>query len=169
MTKKALVIIAFEGFRDEEYSEPKAILEKSGIQVITASTQIDTAKGKLGMLAKVDILLDQVKVDDYDAILFIGGPGCYGFYDDPIAHKIAQEAVSQAKILGAICAAPGILANAGVLKGKKATMFMDDGTLAKGNATYTGKGVEIDGIIITATGPQTAKAWGLAIEKALGS
>lgn len=167
MAKKVVMIIAFEGFRDEEYREPKGVLEKAGIEVITASSKLGTAKGKLGMSAKVDITLDQVHVSDYDAILFIGGPGCYGYYDNPTAHKIAQETIKQGKILGAICAAPGILAKAGVLKGKKATMFTDDGTLAKGGAIYTGNGVEVDGKIITATGPQTAKAWGEKIKEEL--
>jgi len=162
------MIIGFENFRDEEYRDPKAVLEKAGVEVTTASAKLGTARGKHGMSAKVDITLDQVKVEDYDAILFIGGPGCYVYYDDPSAHKIARETIKQGKILGAICAAPGILANAGVLKGKKATMFTDDGTLAKGGAAYTGKGVEVDGKIITATGPSTAKAWGEAIVKALG-
>lgn len=160
------MIIAFEGFRDEEYREPKTVFEKAGIIVATASSSLGTAKGKLGLPAKVDLTLDQLKISDYDAVLFIGGPGCYGYYDDPVAHKIAKETIRQGKILGAICAAPGILANAGALKGKKATMFTDDGTLAKGGATYTGKGVEIDGKIITATGPQTARVWGEAIVKA---
>ena len=167
MAKKAVMIIAFEGFRDEEYREPKAVLEKAGIEVTTASSKLGTATGKLGMKAKVDIILDQVKISNYDAILFIGGPGCYSYYNDSTAHKIAQEAVKEGKLLGAICAAPGILANAGVLKGKKATMFTDDGTLAKGGATYTGKGVEVDGKIITATGPSTARAWGEKIKEAL--
>ncbi|MGB9612838.1 MAG: DJ-1/PfpI family protein [Candidatus Margulisiibacteriota bacterium] len=167
MAKKVLMIIAFEGFRDEEYQQPKTVLEKAGVEVTTASSKLGTATGKLGMKAKVDITLDQVKVSGYDAVLFIGGPGCYNYYDDPTCHKIAQETVKEGKILGAICAAPGILAQAGVLKGKKATMFADDGTLAKGGAIYTGKGVEIDGKIITATGPSTAKAFGEAILKAL--
>lgn len=161
------MIIAFENFRDEEYKEPKVIFEKAGVKVITASSKLGTATGKLGMKTKVDITLDQLKAAAYDAVLFIGGPGCYDYYNDPAAHKIAKDTISQGKLLGAICAAPGILSNAGVLKGKKATMFADDGTLAKGGATYTGKGVEIDGKIITATGPQTAKAWGEAILKAL--
>lgn len=165
--KKVVMIIAFEGFRDEEYRDPKAVLEKAGISITVASSKLGTAKGKFGMPAEVDLTLNQVKAADYDAVLFIGGPGCYEYYNDPAAHKIAQETIKEGKILGAICAAPGILANAGVLKGKKATMFTDDGTLAKGGATYTGKGVEIDGKIITATGPQTAKAWGEAIVKAL--
>lgn len=165
--KKIVMIIAPENFRDEEYREPKTIFEKAGIKVVTASSKLGMAKGKLGMTAKADILLKDINAADYAAILFIGGPGCYNYYDDPTAHKIAQDAVQKGKLLGAICAAPGILASAGVLKGKKATMFADDGTLKKGGAIYTGAGVEIDGNIITATGPQTAKAWGEAVAKVL--
>jgi protease I len=125
------------------------------------------ATGKVGTKVKVDITLDQVKVPDYDAIVFVGGPGSFDYHHDPKAHRIAQEAVREGKILAAICGAPPILGYAGVLKGKKATMFDDTGDLSKCGATYTGKGVEIDGKIITATGPETAKAWGEAIIKTL--
>ena len=167
MHKKIIMIIAYEGFRDEEYQHPKEVFEKDGIKVTTASSSLGIAKGKLGMSAKVDLTLKDLKVSDYDAVLFIGGPGCYDYYNDATAHKIAQETIKQGKILGAICAAPGILAAAGVLKDKKATMFTDDGTLAKGGGFYTGADVEIDGKIITATGPSTAKAWAETIAKAL--
>ena len=169
MQKKAVMIIAFQMFRDEEYDQPKQILEKAGFQVVTASSQLGTASGKFGMTAKVDVLLEDVKVDDYAAVLFIGGPGSHGYYDDPMAHALAQEAIKQEKLLGAICAAPGILAYAGVLKGKKATVHEGDiAALKQGGAIYTGNGVEIDGNIITATGPSTARDWGEAIVKALG-
>ena len=165
--KRIVMIIAFERFRDEEYSFPKEVFNKAGIDVTTASSKSGTATGKLGMKAKVDITLDQLKVADYNAVLFIGGPGSFDYYDNAECHKIAQETIKQNRILGAICAGPGILARAGVLKGKKATMFEDTGELAKGGAVYTGQGVEIDGQIITATGPETAKAWGEAIVRAL--
>lgn len=166
-TKKIVMIIAFEKFRDEEYSYPKEVFEKAGFEVVTASSKMGTATGKLGMKARVDITLDQVKVDDYDAVLFIGGPGSLDYYDNPTCHQIAVETIKEGKLLGAICAAPGIIAKAGVLKGRKATMFENTGVLKENGATYTGKGVEIDGKIITATGPQTAKAWGEAIVRSL--
>jgi len=166
--KRIVMIIAFEQFRDEEYSEPRSVFEKAGFAVTTASSKLGTATGKLGMKQKVDITLDQVKADDYAAVLFIGGQGSFDYYDDSTCHEIARETLKQGKILGAICAAPGILARAGVLKGKKATMFDDTGEFKKSGATYTGKGVEIDGNIITATGPKTARAWGEAIVRALG-
>lgn len=167
MVKNVLLIIAFNLFRDEEYIEPKEIFGSAGFKTTTASNRTGTAKGKLGLQVKVDLDLEQIKVSDYDAILFVGGPGANVFFNDPNAHRIAQEAVAQGKVLGAICGAPPILARANVLQGKKATMFMDTGDFAKHGATYTGNGVEIDGKIITATGPDTAKAWAEEIIKAI--
>jgi protease I len=161
------IIIAFENFRDEEYAEPKAVLENAGCKTTTFSTKLGTATGKLGMKVSVDKTIDQLNAADYDAILFVGGPGSFQFYHDPKVHKIAQAAAAQGKILGAICGAPPILGYAGVLKGKKSTMFDNTGDFANVGAIYTGKGVEIDGNIITATGPHTAKAWGEAIIKLL--
>lgn len=158
------MIIAFQGFRDEEYAEPKQVLEKAGIEVTTASTQVGTATGKLGMSAKVDITLEDIKVSDYDSIIFVGGPGSYDFFDNPLAQKIAKETVKQDKILAAICAAPGILAKAGLIKGKKTTCFSGVSyLLVKSGANYTGSGLEVDGKIITADGPKHAKQFGEAI------
>ena len=165
--KKAVMIIAFTRFQEKEYEPPKEILEKAGLQVTTASSKPGYATGKAGGRAKVDITLDQVKVMDYDAVVFVGGPGSWDYHHDPKAHRIAQEAIKEEKILAAICAAPPILGYAGVLKGKKATMFEDTGDLKKAGCTYTGSDVEIDGNIITATGPDTAIAWAEAIVKAL--
>lgn len=163
--KKILMIVANKGFRDEEYAIPKNIFIKAGFIVVTSAKNPGIAIGKFGLKINVDITMDEVNVADYVAILFIGGPGCYDYYDDPKAHEIAKQAYDDDRILGAICAAPGILAHAGLLQGKKATMFADDGTLAKGGATYTGADVEVDGKIITATGPTTAKAWAETIVK----
>jgi protease I len=166
MSKIAL-IIAFEKFRDEEYANPKEVLEQAGFTTVTVSSRLGTATGKLGMEVNVDMTLDQLVVQDYAAILFIGGPGSFDYYDNPLCHKIAQDTLKAGRILGAICAAPGILAKAGVLKGKKATMFDDTRVLGENGAIYTGAGVEIDGYIITATGPATAEAWGEAIVQAI--
>lgn len=168
MPKRALMIIAFEKFRDEEYAEPKEILEKAGFKVTTASIQTGTATGKYGMEVPVDLALKDVKVSDYDTVIFVGGPGSHGYFDDPTAQAIAREADKSGKILAAICAAPSILANAGLLKGKTATSFPDQGSNLKAKgANFTGKGLEIDGKLITADGPQSAKKFGEAIVDAL--
>jgi protease I len=168
MAKRVLMIIAFEGFRDEEYTEPKKVLEKSRIEVTTASSQVGIAKGKLGLSAKVDLPLKEVNVPDYDAIIFVGGPGSYDYFDDPLAQGIAKDAVKEQKILAAICAAPSILANAGLLKGVKATCFSGEAdNLKNQGAHYSPSGLEADGKIITADGPAHAKQFGEKIVKAL--
>ncbi|MBC7348303.1 MAG: DJ-1/PfpI family protein, partial [Clostridia bacterium] len=74
------------------------------------------------------------------------------------------EAAEQGKVLGAICLAPVTLANAGVLAGRKATVFSPEAKrLEAAGAKYTGAGVEIDGRIVTASGPENAKDFGEAI------
>ena len=168
MAKRAVMIIAFEGFRDEEYVEPKKVLKKAGIEVTTASSKVGIAKGKLGMSAKVDLSLKEVNVPSYDAIIFIGGPGSYAYFDDPVAQGIAKDAVKEQKILAAICAASAILASAGVLKGVKAACFagVSDNLKEKG-AVYDPSGLAADGKIITADGPAHANQFGQAILKAL--
>jgi protease I len=167
MSGAILMIIAFTRFQENEYDPPKAIFQKAGYRVVTASSQLGQATNKTGGKTKVDLTLDQVKVADYDVVAFIGGPGSFDYYDNQTCHRIAQETVKEKKLLAAICAAPGILARAGVLQGKKATMFEDTGEIAKGGGTFVHQGVVSDGKLITATGPDTAKAWAEAIVKAL--
>ena len=124
----------------------------------------------LGLFVQPDILLNQVKVKDYDAILFIGGSGSSEYWNDKTAHGIAQEAVKQDKVLGAICIAPVTLANAGVLKGKKVTVWPSEGIKIRNlGAQYIPSSVQVDGKIITADGPKSAKAFGEAIVKTLSA
>lgn len=166
---KALLIIAPKNFRDEELFHTKEELEKAGAEVIIASSKIGNIRGMLGGTAKAELDLRSVRVEDFDAIIFIGGSGASAYYEDPQAHQIAKEAVQQSKVLAAICIAPGILAKAGVLKGKKATIWNGDFVeiLERNGARYTGKSVEIDGKIITANGPPAARDFGRAIVKAI--
>ena len=166
--KSILMIIAQRDFRDEEYQEPRRIFEARRATVTVASSSLEVAKGALGAQVKPDLLLKDTAVGDYDAIVFVGGPGAQEYWDDPVAHAVAQEAVAQSKVLAAICIAPATLAKAGVLQGKKATVFSSEAkTLKAGGADYTGASVERDGLIITANGPKAAAAFAEEIAKAL--
>ena len=168
--KKAVFIIAAKDFQDDEFAVPKAVLEKNGAQVTVASTTLSEITGMNGSKAKADILLNDVAVKDYDAIVFIGGTGAQQYLDDPLAQKIAQESVREGKITAAICIAPVILTNAGLLKGKKATCYPTNGNLlTAGGVNYTANPVEIDGRIITADGPKSAQQFGEEIFKALSA
>ncbi|MFQ5814210.1 MAG: DJ-1/PfpI family protein [Anaerolineae bacterium] len=166
--KSILMIIAHRDFRDEEYKEPRQIFEARGGTVSVASSSLEVAKGALGAQVKPDLLLKDVAVDGYDAIVFVGGPGAQEYWDDPVAHAVAQEAVAQGKVLAAICIAPATLAKAGVLQGKRATVFSSEaGELKARGANYTGASVERDGLIITANGPKAAVEFAEEIAKAL--
>lgn len=168
--KKIVMIIAHEDFRDEELSVPLDVFKKYGADVKVASSSLSMAKGKLGMKIKPDILYSDIDAKNYDAIIFVGGPGCPVYWNDPKAHKIVKDAAAAGKVLAAICAAPPTLANAGVLKGKRATTFpLPDGEqqLIAGGAKYTAKAVEVDGSIVTANGPQSAKQFAEEIAKLL--
>lgn len=172
--KIILMIIAHENFRDEEYSVPKDFLSRNGAKIVTASSSLETATGMLGAKVKPDILFSEIKVKDYAVVIFVGGSGASEYWNNPSAHKIAQETVKEGKLLAAICIAPVTLANAGVLKDKKATVFSSEKNklVAKG-AKYTGKPVEKDldpttkSKIITAQSPKEAKLFAEEIKKTL--
>ena len=164
---KILSIIAPEGYQDIEYNDSKDVLEKNGNIVVTSST-VGVAHGKYDGTQKIDILLKDVIPDEYDAVLFVGGPGSHVYFEDPMAQELARNFFILKKHVTAICAAPSILANAGLLKEVKATCFPDQiENLKSKGAFYTPKPVVIDGLFITADGPKSAVKFGQAISKML--
>lgn len=166
--KKAVMIIAQNNFRDEELLKPKEILEKNGVTVTVASSSLKESTGMLGAKIKPDILFTNIKVSDFDAIVFVGGSGSMEYWDNPTAHKIATEANTAQKTIGAICIAPVTLAKAGLLKNKKATTYSSTVNDIKAcGAVYTGADVERDGNIVTASGPTAAQKFGEILVKAL--
>lgn len=167
--KKVLFIIASNNFRDEELQIPKQIIENKGAAVIIASSSLKVSHGVLGAEVKPDILIAEAKAVDYDAIVFIGGSGSSEYWNSPVAHQLAKDIVAHDKVLAAICIAPVTLANAGVLTGKKATVFASEiNSIKNKGSVYTGNDVEVDGKIITANGPQSAAMFGHAIVTVLG-
>ncbi len=166
--KKVLMVIASHQFRDEEYQKPRRLLEAAGAKVVIASSTLKEATGMLGLKVKPDILLESAKMSEYDAVVFVGGMGATEYWENPTAHSLAKEAYRSGKLTSAICLAPMTLANAGLLKGKRATIWPDavDDFKTKG-VIYTGKSVEKDGSIITGSGPEAAEAFGKALIEAL--
>jgi protease I len=168
--KTILMVIAHANFRDEELAKPKAVFEKAGATVRIASSQMSTAKGMLGATATPDLLLKDAKASDYDAIVFVGGGGASEYWNDAKAHALAKEMYGQGKVVSAICIAPVTLANAGLLQGKKATVWKSEaGKLRDKGANYTGEPVTVDGRIVTADGPTSAAEFGNAVVKAIAS
>ncbi len=165
---KALMIIAPNDFRDEDFFEPKKILEQGGAKVTVASRTLSSVKGMLGGITTPNVKIDEVKAVDFDAIIFVGGAGARCYWNDPVAHKIISDAVLLNKIVAAICIAPVTLANTGILKNKKVTVWPSESqTIELKGGVYTGNPVEKDGNIITASGPAAAKDFGREILNSL--
>jgi protease I len=167
-SKKAVLIIASNNFRDEELFETRATFEKATIQTVIASTNKGIIKGMLGGTTTAELLVEDIVVDDYDVIVFVGGPGVREFFGNQTTLDIARMAVRKKKLLAAICIAPTILANAGVLNDVKATSAPSQkATMEKAGATYTGATVEQDGFIITGDGPKSSGQFSKAIVNAM--
>jgi len=173
--KKVVIILAFKDFRDEEYFVPKEILEAAGAEVKTASNKMGRAIGADGGDVEINVLVENLNPAEFDAIIFIGGPGCLENLDNENSYRVARETVSQGKTLASICISPVILAKARVLEGKKATVWsspLDRGPvkiLENNGAIYEDKSVVVDGKIITGNGPGAAEEFGEAIVEALTS
>ena len=166
--KKVVMVIASSNFRDEEFQEPFTVLQSRGVQVTVASSSLAPARGMLGATLKPDVLLDSVNAADYDAVIFVGGLGASEYFNSPSAHKLALDAASATKVIGAICIASSILANAGVLKGRQATSYPSESANLKAKgARFTGATVTRDGKIVTADGPRSARAFANRIVEAL--
>lgn len=166
--KSVLLVVASGNFRDEEYAEPRRALEAAGARVTVASSRLGTLRGMLGMTIEPDVLIGDVDADDYDAVVFVGGTGATEYFDDPTAHALAKQAAQSNRLTAAICLAPSILARAGLLQGKRATVYASEAaTLEAKGADYTGAAVERDGNILTGEGPHAAKQFSQRLVEAL--
>lgn len=168
--KKILYIIAQQNFRDEELTIPKQILEKQGVKVTVASATADEARGMLGLRIRPDIMIREVNPNNFDALIIAGGTGSPRLADLPEALSVVRRFHSQGKLIAAICVAPYVLAKAGILKEIKVTAYPADFVLAelrRAGALYQEESVVIDGKIITADGPESAKQFGENITKVL--
>jgi protease I len=165
---KVVFVIAQKDFRDEELLEPKNLLAGKGVECFIASKNKGTHRGMLGAIVESTLSLKEVD-NSFDAIIFIGGSGATQYFNDPEAQGLAVKYMDLGKLVAAICIAPSILANAGVLNGKKATCFSSESqNLKSKGAIYTKKPIEVEGNIITASGPIVARKFGEYIAHSLG-
>ncbi len=189
MTKKVLLVIAYQGYQPIEYGYTRKVLEDAGIIVEVASNKMGSAtalpsenhkqacddsnctkaaeQNQNYAHAAVDITLDAVNVEKYKGIFLIGGPGALEFLDNTIVYGIMRIAAQMGKIFGAICISPRILAHAGLLYNKRATCWDGDGKVEgifkQYGVSRVQEQVVVDKNIITAEGPQSALLFGQAI------
>ena len=170
---KALLVAAQTDFQPVEYRDTRAELENAGIEVKVASFEVGEAIGADGSKIDVDVAIKEVNTNDYDAVVLIGGPGAgKQLVGNQDVIELVQSADNNHKIVAAICIAPVVLAEARLLRDRKATVWNEDGKqeeiLAAQGADYVEQDVVVDTRIVTANGPAAAKQFGKTIAKALG-
>jgi len=163
---KILMVVAPKNYQNLEYDIPKKLFEENGHQVFTAST-VENPEGYTGGTT-ADVLLKNANQSNYDVLVFAGGSGSHTYFDDKKAQSLAKDFYEAGKLTCAICSSVSVFANAGILKGKKSTCFIDqaENLKAKG-AIYTGQPMEQDEKVITGNGPSASETFAKTIIKAL--
>ncbi|MBF0294187.1 MAG: DJ-1/PfpI family protein [Magnetococcales bacterium] len=146
------------------------LLRRAGVEVTTASLTPGAVHGSHGIGLLPDTTLEAVLHDDFDLIVLPGGlPGTTHLNDDPRIHALLRRMHQEGKLIGAICAAPMVLANAGLLQGKKATSYptcMPEEHLPTMHYLAE-EPVVHDGHLVTSRGPGTAMDFALTLAELL--
>lgn len=148
------------------------ILRRAGVEVTIAAvggSRTVTSARQVNVVA--DAIAEEVDYSAYDACILPGGiPGVNNLKADATVRKVCQDYAAAGKIVAAICAGPTVLADFGVLKGKKATVYPGmDAPLTQAGAEYTGLPLTIDGNIVTGEALGAAIPFALALARLLGS
>jgi 4-methyl-5(b-hydroxyethyl)-thiazole monophosphate biosynthesis len=162
--KKSVLCLLVDGFEEIETVTPVDVLRRAGIKVTIAALTAKTATGKQGISLEADAMLDDLDASDFDLLLIPGGPGVAALRNDGRPAKLAAQFASKHKPVAAICAAPLVLLDAGLLEGKNFTAYHSVREELGGGLDDR---VVVDDQIITSRGAGTALDFSLAIVKHL--
>lgn len=160
-----------QGFEEVEAVSLIDVLRRGGVEVRVAhmdgETDTDMVLGANGITIQADTSITNVKSEDFDMILLPGGwDGTYTLADNETVQKLLKEFKEKEKLIGAICAAPYALKQAGVL-GNDYTCYPSVENEIKQEGYRDDEMVITDGNIMTSRGPGTALCFGLEIVKRL--
>ena len=141
------------------------LLRRAAIEVVTAGLDEQPVRASRGLVLLPDMSLERALQQDYDMIVLPGGlPGADNLGDDERIIERLRSMSAAGKYTAAICAAPRVLAKAGLLDGKRATSY--PGTLKTDTIPgldYQDTAVVMDGTVITSRGPGTAMDFALSL------
>ncbi len=158
-----VVILLADGFEELEAVAIIDVLRRAGIEIVSAGLKEGPVPSARNVRIIPDTVIDTVSADDFDMIVLPGGiPGADNLNADERVIALIKDFNAKGKITGAICAAPYVLANAGVLEGKRATAYPSFRDKL-GSAMYEEKSVVEDGNVLTSRGPGTAICFALTI------
>ena len=164
--KKRVLCLLFPGFEEIETVAPVDLLRRAGVEVVVASlTGEKLVTGRCNITVQADAALDDVTDQEFDLLLIPGGPGIKEVRADGRVAKLAQATARSGKPVAAICAAPTVLKDAGLLAGKRFTSHA--GVLPELPESLVQERVVEDGGLITSRGAATAVDFGLALVRRL--
>ena len=168
MSKKMAVLLA-EGFEESEAVVPMDIAMRAGIEVVRLSVSGEGyVKGAHGMAVNSDAALDGYSLSDCDLLMLPGGmPGTTNLESSPAVRAAIEEVRSHGGYLAAICAAPRMLGDMGLLDGVRATVYPGNEDHMKGADLDMKAKAVTDGLFITARGMGCAVEFGREIVTAL--
>jgi protease I len=151
---KLIMIRAPQYYCDEELFHIRAALKKNDIGLVVAGTTTSEALGeRLGVKIKPDITIHEVDIKKFVGVVIGSGTGCKeSLWQDENLREIVKLAYAQNKFVAAGCNAPVVLARAGILKERRATVFSNNENimeLKNAAAVYKNEPVVVDGNIIT--------------------
>lgn len=165
MTKAVLFLAT--GFEDIEVASIIDTLSRGGVEVVIAGLQAGAIEGKYGIELVPDIAIDEIELENYDAVILPGGyPGYANLGADERVLDTVKRAFELGVFVAAICGAPSVLAKAGILKGKKATIYPGMEAELTG-AKPSNERVVVDGTVVTSQGPGTALEFGVKLVELL--
>lgn len=171
MKNKTVCILLADGFEEVEALYPADIFTRLGINVILTGIEAMAVRGAHNIKVFTHATLNEISPADFDALMLPGGlPGATNLRDNTAVLELIRRADKHGKIIAAICAAPIVLHEAGIITTSTCTTgYPDTEKLAHNpNFKFTGNMVETDGHIITAIGMGQAAPFAYAIAKALG-
>jgi 4-methyl-5(b-hydroxyethyl)-thiazole monophosphate biosynthesis len=158
-----IIVPLAEGFEEIEAVTIIDMLRRADVEVIVAGVGGEEVTGSHGITIRCETLVDSCDVSTAEGIVLPGGmPGTTHLKESPVVRRLIQELNRAGKLIGAICAAPAVLAEVGLLKGKTATSHPQH-TSSLRNCRYSEKPVVIDGNIITSRGAGTVIAFAAAL------
>lgn len=161
MKPRVLCLLA-EGFEELELVAPVDFLRRAGADVVLAVVGDSLeCRGRNGMILRGDVFLDDTGTDAFDLLFIPGGPGVAKLRADGRAARLARAFTDAGKSVAAICAAPLVLHDAGLLGARMFTAHFS--VLEELPAAQTGERVVEDGAVITSRGAGTAAEFGLCL------
>lgn len=119
-----IYVLLAEGFEEIEAIAPVDVMRRNGLDVKTASIGDIKVRGSHSVVVEADMLADDIKTEDVEGIILPGGlPGTTNLQENKKVTELIEYCKKNEILLGAICAAPMILGEMGILNGKDAVCF----------------------------------------------